>query len=204
MTANKFQARKGRYRSITSEEIKQSFVAESENFYRFHYTGDSTKYKDRLESFEADTGTSINYQTFKQFMQGQRFNISFAFLFSQYIQTPLTKMLGRVAYANEQSLMFKDLSLTPIDSITTPQTNLALPAKHIASKNVQFVKQMELPNDVTCHKSGSLCLVDVSYRENSQPGIYLIREGEKLKAVELDGDGQTKTVGRFCNILSAI
>ncbi|WP_339140545.1 hypothetical protein [Pseudoalteromonas galatheae] len=204
MTTTKIQASKSSYRSITSEEIKDNFVAVSENFYRFHFTGDSTKYKDRLEVFEADTGTSLNYQTFKQFMQGKRFNISFAFIFSQYIQTPLTKILGNVAYANEQKLMFKDLGLIPIDAISSPKVCTALPATHINSNNVQLVKQMELPNDVTSHKSGSLCLVDVSYRENRQPGIYLMREGEELKAVELNGDGQTKTVGRVCNILAAV
>lgn len=159
-------------------------------------------WKESCEMFNRDVGMDIPRQTFKNFFFGARFNLPFVYLFSQYVNKPMTYFFGSKVFYNEQCKIFKHHKIKALDNIVTSDVACALP-EHLVG-NADTTKVLTLPNDIRHYRKGSMCLIDVTKTRNTETGMYLVKEDGQLKAMELSESGKTATIGKIISVLCAV
>lgn len=160
-------------------------------------------WKESCAMFNREVGLDIPRQTFKNFFFGARFNLPFVYLFSQYVNKPMTYFFGNRVFYNEQSKIFNHYKMMPIDNIATSDTACALPFDQVT--NPETTKVSSLPNDIRHYRKGSMCLIDISKTTNTETGIYLVKDSNgQLQAIELSETGKTSTIGKIKSVLCAV
>lgn len=160
-------------------------------------------WKESCAMFNREVGLDIPRQTFKNFFFGSRFNLPFVYLFSQYVDKPMTYFFGSKVFYNEQSKIFKHHNIKPIDNIVTSDIACALPQDQVGDADT--TKVFSLPNDVRHYRRGSMCLIDITKTRNTETGIYLVKSDDgQLTAMELSEAGKTQTIGKIKSVLCPV
>lgn len=189
-----------RYITVSLESIKRYFSDVAAPWVKHHISRNSNITKKTLEAkeFSALSGVEVNRQTFSQYINGERFNLEFAILFSQVSNTPLSRLLGPEIYDCEKRLIFKQANLTPVSHIKTNKAIAALPKDYASS---DFIKAMRLPNDAGDFKKDDLALVDVELNIFIGDGLYLLKQGDTLIAKQLTHEPDERIIGKITNVM---
>lgn len=189
-----------RFTMVSLESIKGYFKTLALPWVRHNISKDSGITKKTLEAKEFGDmcGVKINRQTFSQYINGERFNLEFAILFSQVSEIPLSRMLGPTVYDNEKRLILKQANLKPLSHIQTNKAIAALPKDYASS---DFIKVMRLPNDAGNFKKDDLALVDVEANVFIGDGLYLLKHDDTLTVKQLTHEPDERIIGKVTNVM---
>lgn len=184
----------------TADNIKSHFASIARPWIEKNTQGKGPV--EKMRNFNHRTGVELNYQTFKQFIHGHRLNLPFMYVFSQVSRIPLSKLISNAAYESEKRLILNSNNLEAVNNIKNNKFDCALPNAYVHN---EYIKTMTLPNDVDAYKKDELCLIDVSIKNNSEHGLYLVKsESDELKVVKLDDSDKEKTIGKVVHILTKV
>lgn len=198
---------KSPYHGLSYEQLKDNtrllLSKELDNKERTLVQSNYGAWKEACMSFNKELGLDLPRQTFKNFFLGSRFSLPFVYIFSQYVNKPMTYFFGSRVFANEQAKIFSHYQLKPLAHIVSSDIACALPKDQVT--NTDYTKVFSLPNDVRHYRKGSMCLIDITKSRNTETGIYLVKSKEgALKAMELSESGQTETIGLIKSVLCSV